>query len=161
MAAKKALVVFYSRTGVTAKVARKIAAAMPCELEEIIDTKSRAGLLGWLGGGRDAFRKKKTVIRQTEKPPAAYDLVILGTPVWAGNMTPAIRTYITQNKENLKEVAFFCTMGNAGEKRTLRKMEELCGKKPSAVLAVKQKNVAAKGCDERVRQFVAAISSND
>ena len=157
MAAKRALVVFYSRTGTTAKVARKIAAALQCDMEEIIDTKSRAGAWGWLGGGRDASRRKETVIRQIDKAPAGYDVVIIGTPVWAWTMTPAIRTYLAQNKESFKEVAFFCTMGGSGNVRTLTKMEELCGKKPTATLALKTKEVAADACEDRVKGFVAAI----
>ncbi|GAH94463.1 unnamed protein product, partial [marine sediment metagenome] len=37
--------------------------------------------------------------------------MILGTPIWNRRMTPAIRTYISDNKDKFRSVAFFCTYG--------------------------------------------------
>jgi menaquinone-dependent protoporphyrinogen IX oxidase len=48
-----------------------------------------------------------TVIGEPEKDSASYDLVVVGTPIWAGAVAPAIRTYLSQNKERLKRVASF------------------------------------------------------
>lgn len=158
MSEKKALVVYYSRTGTTRKVAEKIAAALKCDIEEIIDTRDRSGAWGWLRGGGDAARSKRTVIRKIEKEPGTYDVVIIGTPVWAFTMAPAVRTFIADQRERLKEVAFFCTMGGSGNVRTFRKMEELCGTKPAAVLSLKTKDVMAGTDDVRVRAFANELS---
>ncbi len=43
-----ALVVHYSRTGTTKKVAEKLAFLLKCVSEEIHDTTNRKGKLGWL-----------------------------------------------------------------------------------------------------------------
>ena len=157
MATKKALVVYYSRTGMTRKVGEKIAAALQCDMEELIDTRNRSGAWGWLRGGGDATRSKQTAIRKIEKEPGVYDLVIIGTPVWAFTMTPAVRTYITEHWQCLKEVAFFCTMGGSGDARTFRKMEKLCGKKPAALLALKEQEVKAGAFDDRIKAFAAEL----
>ncbi len=82
-------------------------------LEEIVDLKKRQGTIGWINSGKDASRKSLTEIAPTKKQPADYDLVVLGTPIWAWSPTPAIRTYISQNN-NLsgKKVAIFYTFDN-------------------------------------------------
>ena len=48
-----------------------------------------------------------------------YDRVIFGSPVWASNFAPPIRTFIEDNKEELEEksiVAFVCQSGSGAEK---------------------------------------------
>jgi flavodoxin len=107
----KSLVVYYSRTGKTKFVAETIAAELGSETEEIIDLKNREGKLGWMSATQDASRGKETHIAPTNKTPKDYDLLIIGTPVWAFNTTPAIRTYIKNNDLSGKKVALFFTLG--------------------------------------------------
>lgn len=130
------LVVYYSRTGNTKKVAEKMAEVLKCDLDEIQDQKNRSGIFGWLRGGVDAFNRRLTQIRH-EKDPKKYDLVIIGTPVWAGTMTPAVRTYLEQNE--FKKVAFFCTYGGQ-EGKTFQDMEKII-KKPIATLGLHRKDL--------------------
>jgi flavodoxin len=109
----KSLVVFYSRTGNAKFVAETVAAELGSDLEEIIDMKNREGKLGYLSGGSDAARGKETKIAETKRSPADYDLIIVGTPVWAGRITPAIRTYLGKNDLSGKKVAVFFTQGGS------------------------------------------------
>jgi len=71
----KALVVYYSRTNSTKKIAESVAKCLKADIDEIIDKKSRSGPIGFLTGGRDAMQKKETAI-EFEKSPEKYDLVI-------------------------------------------------------------------------------------
>jgi flavodoxin len=107
----KSLVVYYSRTGKTKFVAETIAAELGSEIEEIVDLKSREGKMGWMSATRDASSEKETQIAPTKKIPSDYDLLIIGTPVWAFNLTPAIRTYIKKNDLSGKKIALFFTLG--------------------------------------------------
>jgi flavodoxin len=79
----KSLVVYYTRTGNARFVAETIAAEVGADIEEVIDLKKRSGILGWLRGGSDARKGKETEITQTQKVPANYDLIVVGTPIWA------------------------------------------------------------------------------
>jgi flavodoxin len=153
----KALVVFYSRTGNTKKVAEEIAAVLKCDIEEIIDTKDRSGISGYVGGGRDAMKKNLTEIKKIKNDPAMYETVIIGTPVWGAKMTPAVRTYISQNKTKLKKVAFFSTMGGRGDKQTFADMEEASGVKPLAVLTVLEKEVKGSQFKEKTDKFAQQL----
>ncbi|MFH1248895.1 MAG: NAD(P)H-dependent oxidoreductase [archaeon] len=84
----KTLVVYYSRTGTTKKVASEIASILKCGIEEIIDLKNRSGPIGWINAGRDGMKKILSDISRIKKNPADYDLVIIGTPIWGGNVSP-------------------------------------------------------------------------
>ena len=130
----KTLVVFYSRTGTTKKVAEKLADKLSAESEEIIDTLDRSGIMGFLYSGRDAMRRRLTKIEAPQKNPADFDLVIIGTPIWAWNVSAPVRTYLTQQREKLPQVAFFCTMGGSGYKKVFREMYKIIRKKPKAFL---------------------------
>ncbi|MCW3982796.1 MAG: NAD(P)H-dependent oxidoreductase [Candidatus Bathyarchaeota archaeon] len=108
----KSLVVYYTRTGTTRFVAQTIAAELGADLEEIVDLKKREGKLGWIIGGKDASQKKLTKIAPLKRSPADYDLLVIGTPIWAWAPTPAVRTYISQNDLTGKKVALFYTFGS-------------------------------------------------
>ena len=111
----KTLVLYYTRTGNTKFVAETIAAELGADIEEVTDLKKRQGTLGWLSAGRDAMGAKETEIAQTKGTPTEYDLIIIGQPVWAGNPTPAIRTYLNKNDLSGKKVALFLSDINLGQ----------------------------------------------
>ena len=159
MAEKRCLVVYYSRTGVTRKVAEAIAEMLQCDIEEVVDTKKRGGPIGFVIAGKDAALKKLTVIQPTEKAPASYELVVVGTPVWAGTVSCAMRTYLSQNKDALGKVAFFLTTGGTGVEKTFEHMGELCGKSPLACLSLRTKEVRKGNYLDRVKEFVQKIGS--
>ncbi len=154
----KSLVVFYSRSGITKKAAEAISDKLKCDIEEIFDTKDRSGVKGYLLAGKDAVSKKLTVIKDAAKNPSEYDMIIIGTPVWAFTTAPAIRTYILQNKQAFKNVAFFCTQGGSGSKPAFKEMQALCGQEPVALLELFTKEVANKEFLSKVEKFVAVLA---
>jgi flavodoxin len=153
----KPLVVFYSRTGTTTKVANAIAENLKCDIEEIIDTANRKGLFGWLRSGRDGMKKKLTVIQPTKKNPGDYDIVILGTPNWGAMPAPAIRAYIEQNKSKFKNIAFFVTSASGNNEALLKELALICGKQPCQTFGIKQGQVKKGEIAEPVKQFTAKL----
>jgi len=153
----KSLIVFYSRTKTTKKVAQVISKKIGGDIEEIFDTKNRKGPVGYFLSGRDATLKNLTSIKKVKKNPSKYDVVIIGTPVWAFTMSTPIRTYIHQNKGKFREVAFFCTLGSSGSKKAFKDMEKLIGKKPIALLDVKTLKVIRGNYIDKANKFVKKI----
>jgi flavodoxin len=153
----KALVVFYSRTGATKQVAEALAESLNCDSEELIDTKKRSGPLGFVSAGRDAKAKKLTKLTDIKRDPASYDLVILGTPIWAGTLSSAPRTYITNNKSKFTRVAFFCTNGGSESQQLFAEMEAVCERRPVSILALQDKEVKKGVYQDKLRQFVEGL----
>ncbi len=132
------LIVFYTRTGTTQKVAEDLAVHFNADMLELQDNKNRSGVLGFLRSGFDALTSNVTVINDFNHKLDEYDVILIGTPVWAGKMTPAIRTFLLGNAEVFPEVAFFVTLGGTSAQKTLQGMEDLAGKEPLASLVLEK-----------------------
>jgi flavodoxin len=121
----KSLVVYYSRSGNTRFVAEKISQKIGGDIEEIIDKKRRKGPLGFVIGGFDATRGRKTDIAEMKKSPRDYDLIVVGTPMWNKRITPAVRTYLEDNKFSEKRVALFSTNNGSQSERVFKTLKEI------------------------------------
>jgi len=153
----KVLVVYYSRSGNTKKVAQAISNAFKCDIEEINDTANRKGIIGWLFAGRDGMKKNLTKIKDVLKDLGSYDTVIIGGPIWSWSLSAPVRTFLMQYKDQLKNVAFFCTEGGAGAENAFRSMEEITEKRPVAKLVVKELEVKTGRYPAKVSGFVDEI----
>jgi menaquinone-dependent protoporphyrinogen IX oxidase len=155
---KKILVVYYSKTGNTGRVANDVAAALGADCERIIDKKNRNGFFAFFGAGGDAMHKKTTAIEPPQKDPATYDLVVVGTPIWAGNITPAIRTWLTMNKDKCRAIACIVTAGGMKAEKVVPSFTEITGKQPVAVLGyVKKELKDEKIYREKLRAFIEEL----
>ena len=153
----KVLVAYYSRTGTTKKIAEEISRLLRCDLESIIDRKNRAGIIGYLSAGRDASTKKLTQIDQAKFDAANYDLVIVGTPVWASTLSAPVRTYLTQHRERFNRMAFFCTC-DGGKGTAFEEMEIAAGKKPLAVLELTKREISNDQHLQKTKDFAGSLS---
>lgn len=152
-----ALLIFYSRTGTTRKVAEDVSSLLDCDVEEVADKRNTRGFLGFMLAGMDATLRRLTDISETKKDPASYDVVIIGTPNWNRNISSAIRTYITLKREGIKDAAFFCTQDGSKGTRVFAEMELLYGRKPIAALKVDKKEVDAGTHFSKIKSFVEDI----
>ncbi|MDD5112229.1 MAG: flavodoxin [Candidatus Altiarchaeota archaeon] len=155
----KTLVAYYTRTGHTKKAGDEMAKALGADFEEVIDTRNRSGVLGYINAGRDASLGISAIIRPIAKNPADYDLVIVGTPVWAFTLTPAIRTYLSENRERFKKIAFYCTFDGSGGEPTFRAMEDVSGKTPAATLELTRGEIVNGEYIGKVRDFAEGLNS--
>jgi flavodoxin len=153
----RVLVVFFSRSGYTRKIAEEIAARCGADLEAIEDVRTRAGLFGYLRSGREAYKKLPVEIRAPVRNPSDYDLVILGTPVWAGNVSSPMRAYLTAHGGELKRVAVFCTQGGSGAEKVINDMGGLCGRKPVTSLAINDREIKRNNYAESLECFFETL----
>ena len=157
----KVLIAYYSRTGVTRAAAGAICEAMRAAVgvevtvEEVVDTKPRKGAGGYLVAGKDAMLKRDTVIAPMSAEPGDFDVLVIGTPVWAFTMAPAIKAYCSEYGASASKVAAFCTMGGSGDQRTFRHIEEALANPLIATLTLIDKRVRA--VDEQ--DFVAKVTA--
>jgi flavodoxin len=138
---KLCLIVYYSRTGVTAKVANALARTCGADLEQIRDIRPRSGIAGYWRSAWQALRGLPAEIAPPRHHPADYPFVVLGTPVWAGNISAPMRSYILQQREHFRRIGLFCTMGGSGGQDVLTTMAAMCNKLPVASLCLRQSDV--------------------
>jgi len=162
----KALIAYYSRTGVTRAAGQAIAAALKeigdveVATEEVVETKSRAGVMGWLSAGKDALMKKPAVISRPATNPGDFDVVVIGSPVWAFKLATPMQTYCDAYGRYAKAFAVFCTMGGSGDKKTFANAERIIGRPAVATLSLIDKRVKTGDQQEfldKVKAFAHAI----
>jgi len=131
-AQKRILVVYYSLSGKTERVAEDLATRLGAEREKIADLKSRRGFLGYLGAALDSIRERPAELAGLDKNPNDYALTIIGTPIWVGNITPAVRAYLRAIHGRCNDVAFFTTSGATPAEKVIPAMERLAGRQAVA-----------------------------
>ena len=106
----KTLVVYYSYEGSTRIIAQTIATTLEADLMESRPTKdiSSKGFMKYVWGGRQVVLKKCPQLEPFEKNPMDYDVIIIGTPVWAFNIAPAIRSFLSKANLQKKDIGIFC-----------------------------------------------------
>jgi flavodoxin len=134
-------VIFHSHTGVTRSLAQKIKAACGTDLIEVMLKKAynslslyTLGMYRAIKGGQDQIEQKKIDI-------AGYDLVVLGTPVWAGKPTPAFNAALAALKghEGKKAIIVATCKGQPGQTAGIvRKRLETMGLKVIGVFVFTQ-----------------------
>ncbi len=125
----KKLIVYYSMLGNTEYAAEKIAEATGADVLRIAPDKAYPdkGAKKFLWGGKSAVFGDKPRLLPYEFKAEEYDLVILGTPVWASNITPPLRTFVCDNKGSLqnKRIAVFTCYSGGGAEKAIEKLRKL------------------------------------
>ena len=116
----KAIIIYYSLTGKTELVAKTIAKTLNIDTIKIEEAKKRKGLFGFINNIYNARKEKYVEIKQTELKLKNYDIIFIGTLVWALKPTPAINTFISKANLKNKKIILFVTMGNFGAKNTIK-----------------------------------------
>jgi flavodoxin len=115
----KTAVIYYSLEGNTKYTAEKIAAKLGAALIRLIPVKEypTGKVSKYFWGGKSATFGEAPRLEPYRFDISQYDLVILGTPIWAGTFAPPLRTFIRENKLTGKKIALFaCCSGGAAEK---------------------------------------------
>ena len=112
---KNVLVVYYSLTGNTKMIAEAITESIDSdilELKPVKELKAEGGSK-YFWGGYQATMKKKPSLKAFDTNPLEYDLIILGTPVWAWNLTPPINSFLSKFDLTGKNMALWtCSQGD-------------------------------------------------
>lgn len=108
----KTLIVYYSFEGNTefiAKELQRVTDADLCALKPEAEIKSH-GFTKYFWGGMRVMMKKEPELINVVPSMDDYDLIILGSPVWAFTYSPAMRTFLKKYGAQLqrKKVACYC-----------------------------------------------------
>ena len=111
----RVLVVYYSSAGHTRTIAEQIAKAASADIEELrgIGEPAGTGMRHYLWILRRLLLTQKPALAPLRCDAGAYDLVILGSPVWLGTFSPFVRSYIRSAPLAGKRIALFCSYRNS------------------------------------------------
>ena len=109
----KSLVIYYSFDGNTRYIARKIAQISGADIMEIEPAREipRGNLMKFFWGGRQVIMKEKPDLKPLYRDAADYQVIYIGTPVWAWSYTPALASFFEKVKIQGKKIALFCSHG--------------------------------------------------
>ncbi|MCQ2752106.1 MAG: NAD(P)H-dependent oxidoreductase [Coriobacteriales bacterium] len=123
----KTLVIYFSLTGNTKKVAKKIAELSNADILEI-EPKQKyskkylptffACLKEGITHARPAFKTKIPSLKK-------YDLVLVGGPIWGGNLPCIIYSFLDQCNLDKKKIALFSTSDKIGPQKAAKKCKKI------------------------------------
>lgn len=119
----KTLIVYYSQSGNTRKVAEKIRKALSCDMDEIQYDKAAHTVGGKLN-------------------PADYDRVILMCPIWGFHLSEPMKLYLRQRKANIKRYRLAVTCGSMGLRGCVADCKKILEKSPEVAVKIKAKTIA-------------------
>jgi len=118
----RTLVVYYSKTGTTKKVALAVIAEMNCDFDEL-------------------RYDEKTDSVDYARDPSEYERIILLAPVWAFALAKPMKQYIAEHKSNIKQYDLIVTCGSFGLRGCIKNCLASIGKQPENALKLKAKDV--------------------
>ena len=130
----KTLIAYFSVSGVTAKVARELAAVENGDLFEIRPEKPyTAADLDWTDKqSRSTLEMSdpscRPAIAGSVDDMSQYDVVFIGFPIWWGREPSVVDTFLGKYSFRGKRIVPFCTSGGSDIGRTAERIQALAGK---------------------------------
>ena len=129
---KKVLVAYFSASGVTAGVAKRLAEAAGADLFEIKpETPYTKADLNWMD------KKSRSTVEMNDRscrPAMAetmdispYEVIFIGFPVWWYREPSIIDTFMESADFSGKTIIPFCTSGGSGLGESAKNLQELAG----------------------------------
>lgn len=124
------LVVCYSCSGTTRRLAQLLCSHYGWPLGEILDERPRAGAGGTWRCVVDSLLRRHPEIRYQGPDPDDFHTVVLMSPIWVYRLAGPMRTFVTQRRDALRRVAVISTMGSAGASNAVAEISHVLGRPP-------------------------------
>ena len=158
----KTMIVYYSLEGNTDLAARKIAERIGAVLLRIEPEKTypNSGFKKFLWGGKSAVMSETPALKPYSFNAAGCDRIIFGFPVWAGNVTPPIRTFVKENDLSGKSIAAFACEGGSGAEKAFAKLKDCLGIETleAELILIEPKSKPSAENDRKLEAFCAALA---
>ena len=125
---KKSLVLFYSWSGNTRRIAQIIAEKTGADLRELQpETPYSQNYNAVLSQAKQEIQQKQyPALRPIDMDWNAYDVVYLGTPNWWSSIAPPVSSFLHEVMPTDKTIIPFCTHGGGGEGHIAHDMRSYC-----------------------------------
>ena len=148
----KTLILYYSLTGNTKACSEALQKALGADILEIKDLRKRSGKWGFFKTAIASLSGKHTKIEPENPDFSPYSNIILGSPIWTGKLSMAIRTFIDKNNFDGKKVVLFTTTNAFEEEKYKEKSRNLIRKAGGDVVGYYQVLAKEEVNDEKVER---------
>lgn len=151
----KNLVAYFSATGITKKVATKLADFIGADLHEIIPgTPYMEADLNWMDKNSRssiemADKKFRPALANKVEDIAQYDVIYVGFPIWWYVAPTIINTFLEGYDLAGKTVVLFATSGGSGFGNTVKELKSSC----NAAIIRESKIINALDIDAKIREI--------
>ena len=126
----KALVAYFSASGVTADAAKKLSEAEGADLYEIVpETPYTSADLDYTNKqSRSTLEmtdpSSRPALADRDAPIAGHDTIFLGFPIWWGTAPRIVNTFLDSYDLSGKTVILFATSGGSGFRKTAEDLKK-------------------------------------
>ena len=121
----KILIIYHSLTGNTKACCEAMQQALGADTIEVKDLVDRSGRWGFFKTAIGSLLGMHTEIEPQNPDLSSYPNIILGSPIWTGKLSMAIRTLIDKNRFDGKKVIIFTTTNAFEEEKYKEKSKNL------------------------------------
>lgn len=125
----KTLIAYFSFSGNNEVLAKELQTLLGCDIYQITELRKRVGISILF----DIIFKRNPKIKKTDIQINQYDHIIMVAPIWGGRIANPLKSFIKQEKENIKEYSFITLCGAGGNKHLADELTRLTGKKPVSI----------------------------
>lgn len=123
----KAIILYYSKSGVTEKLAKRIQSDLGCEMLKIEPEEAYGNYIQAVARVAKENRQKIIPKFKTELVDLSeYDLVLVGYPVWYQKAPVFVTDYLSKCDTANKKIVPFATFGGTGVNWTLKSLKAVC-----------------------------------
>ncbi|MDR1565455.1 MAG: hypothetical protein LBS74_10910 [Oscillospiraceae bacterium] len=116
--ANKNLIVYYSRTGLSERLAKALQEKLGGDIDQI--TYADRDKVSFASAGWEALRKATAKFKGDVHDAGEYDKIFFISPVWASALATPIRSYMAVNKGKIKAYSMLVTCGGSGLEGALK-----------------------------------------
>lgn len=156
----KKLVTYFSASGITKKLAEKIAQVADADIFEIVpENPYTEADLKWTNPlarcNKEKIGKKDVPVRGVVDNMAEYDTIYLGFPIWYWGAPNVVNTFVKSYDLSGKKIVLFATSGSSDIGKTADKLRPYLSDKAQIVDA---KVLNGEQSPEQLRKWIESLN---
>ncbi|WP_411881885.1 flavodoxin family protein [Polaromonas sp. YR568] len=154
------LIVCYSNTGTSRRVADLLASQFKWPRGEVRESRSRAGAAGMLRCVADSLFKRHPAISYVGPDPRSFGTVVLIAPIWAAELAGPMRSFVRDHAPSLQRVAVVSVMGGNGATNAFAEVDRILGRPPILSTSFTAREVDDGSYSSSLQGFGNAVRDN-
>ncbi len=125
--------------------------------EEIRPSQPPSGFFGYVRMGWGALSGASWPIETPQPHREGCELLVIGTPIWAGRLPPPVKEYLLKAGRSYPTVAALITHGGSNPARVVAMIGEAAGKGVAASVAISDEDRKRDQVGAKIEQFAEAL----